>query len=65
MGASPGASIAPSAMIEVLQACFSDKMDAWTPKLREMVPSYGRRLSEDHALYREQWDRSQKALKLA
>lgn len=64
MGASPGASIAPSAMIEVLQACFSDKIDAWTPKLKDMIPSFGGKLSDNTALYNEQWERSQKALKL-
>lgn len=65
MGASPGASIAPSAMIEVLQACFRDRFDAWTPKLKEMVPSFGGKLSEDLPLYNQQWERSQKVLKLA
>lgn len=64
MGASPGASIAPSAMIEVLEACFGERIDAWTPKLKEMVPSYGGKLSDDLALYNQQWERSQKALKL-
>ncbi|MDK8510329.1 malate dehydrogenase (quinone) [Corynebacterium bovis] len=64
MGASPGASIAPSAMIEVLERCFGSRMGEWAPKLREMVPSYGRRLAKDTDLFREQWDRSQKSLKL-
>lgn len=64
MGASPGASIAPSAMIEVLERCFGSKMGEWSPKLKEMVPSYGTRLAKDSALFNEQWDRSQKTLKL-
>lgn len=64
MGASPGASIAPSAMIEVLERCFGSKMGEWTPKLKDMVPSYGGRLSQKPELFQQQWDRSQKALKL-
>lgn len=64
MGASPGASIAPSAMLEVLERCFGNRIADWAPKLREMIPSYGTRLSKDANLFNEQWDRSQKALKL-
>ncbi|WP_296109113.1 malate dehydrogenase (quinone) [uncultured Corynebacterium sp.] len=64
MGASPGASIAPSAMLEVLERCFGSRIADWAPKLREMIPSYGTRLSKDANLFNEQWDRSQKALKL-
>lgn len=64
MGASPGASIAPSAMIEVLERCFGSKMHEWSPKLKEMIPSYGTRLAKNSALFNEQWERSQKTLKL-
>ena len=64
MGASPGASIAPSAMLEVLERCFGNRIADWAPKLREMIPSYGTRLSKDANLFNEQWDRSQKTLKL-
>ncbi|MCX2163027.1 malate dehydrogenase (quinone) [Corynebacterium auriscanis] len=64
MGASPGASIAPAAMVEVLERCFGQYMGEWAPKLKDMIPSYGGRLSQDPELFREQWDRSQKALKL-
>lgn len=64
MGASPGASIAPSAMLEVLERCFGSRIADWAPKLREMIPSYGTRLSKDANLFNEQWDRSQKTLKL-
>ena len=65
MGASPGASIAPAAMLEVLERCFGGRMAEWAPKLREMIPSYGQRLVKNEALFQEQWDSSQKALKLA
>ncbi len=64
MGASPGASIAPAAMLEVLERCFGQYIADWAPKLKEMVPSYGQRLVKNKALFDEQWARSQKALKL-
>ncbi|MEJ5919630.1 MULTISPECIES: malate dehydrogenase (quinone) [unclassified Corynebacterium] len=64
MGASPGASIAPAVMISLLERCFGNRMGDWAPKLKEMVPSYGRNVNDDPALYREVWDASQKALKL-
>ncbi len=64
MGASPGASIAPAAMIELLERCFGNHMGDWAPRLKEMIPSYGERLSQNTELFNEQWERSQKALKL-
>lgn len=64
LGASPGASIAPSAMIEVLERCFGNRMVEWGPKLKEMVPTYGISLSRDPQLFHEVWDRTQKTLKL-
>jgi malate dehydrogenase (quinone) len=53
LGASPGASTAVSAMLTLLERCFPDRIPAWRPALREAVPSYGRRLSEDPALLAE------------
>lgn len=64
MGASPGASIAPSAMLEVLERCFGSRIAEWAPKLKEMIPSYGTLLSQQPELFNEQWKRSQKVLKL-
>ena len=51
-------------MVEVLERCFGQHMGEWAPKLKEMIPSYGGRLSQKPELFREQWERSQKALKL-
>ena len=53
LGASPGASTAVSAMLTLLERCFPDRIPAWRPALREAVPSYGRRLSQDAALLAE------------
>jgi malate dehydrogenase (quinone) len=49
LGASPGASTAPSIMIDLIERCFPDKLEGWKPGLRAMVPSYGRAVSDDPA----------------
>ncbi|MFE6256853.1 malate:quinone oxidoreductase [Agromyces sp. NPDC057865] len=49
LGASPGASTAAPIMLDVLARCFPDRIAAWQPKLREMIPSAGRELSTDPA----------------
>ncbi|WP_370061580.1 malate dehydrogenase (quinone) [Mycobacterium sp. MAA66] len=64
LGASPGASTAVPAMIEVLERCFADRYQAWQPKLKEMVPSLGTKLSGEPKLYKQVWDWGTKALKL-
>ena len=51
LGASPGASTAVYAMIDVLERCFPEKMNGeWKAKLLEMVPSYGQKLAENKEL---------------
>jgi malate dehydrogenase (quinone) len=49
LGASPGASTAAFVAIEVLQTCFADKLtdDAWLPRLKEIIPTYGIDLKTD------------------
>ena len=47
LGASPGASTAVPIMLDVIERCFPDRLAAWTPALKRMVPSYGTKLSED------------------
>ncbi len=49
LGASPGASTAAPIMLDVLSRCFPDRMPGWEPKIREMIPSYGTKLSSDPA----------------
>ncbi|MFC2595711.1 malate:quinone oxidoreductase, partial [Corynebacterium durum] len=64
LGASPGASIAPAAMLELLERCFGHKMVEWGDKIKEMVPSYGVKLSTDKKLFEQVWERTQRTLKL-
>lgn len=64
LGASPGASIAPYAMLEVLERCFGQKMVEWGPRIKEMVPSYGVKLSANRDMFEDMWNYTQKTLKL-
>jgi len=52
LGASPGASTAVHAMIDVIERCFADRLenDQWKAKLKAMIPSYGESLIEDAQL---------------
>lgn len=47
LGASPGASTAAPIMVDLMRRCFPEQIESWEPKLREMIPSYGTKLSED------------------
>lgn len=46
LGASPGASTAVPIMLDVLAKCFPDRLAGWEPELRELIPSYGRKLAD-------------------
>ena len=52
LGASPGASTAVSIMLDLLKRCFQERMEsvAWQNKLKEMIPTYGKSLSNDAEL---------------
>ena len=64
LGASPGASTAVPAMLDIMQRCFGDRYDGWQSKLTEMVPSLGTPLSGEPALFEEVWSWGTKVLKL-
>ena len=64
LGASPGASTAVPAMLEVMQRCFPDRYPSWEPKLKEMVPSLGTKLSDNPGLFAEVWDHGTRVLGL-
>lgn len=51
LGASPGASTAVYAMMQVIEKCFADKLqNEWKEKVLEIIPSYGQKLSENAEL---------------
>jgi malate dehydrogenase (quinone) len=64
LGASPGASTAVPAMLGVMERCFGDRYLSWLPKLKEMVPSLGTKLSDEPRLFEEVWDWGTGALSL-
>lgn len=64
LGASPGASIAPAAMLELVERCFGERMVKWGDTLYEMIPSYGRTFSAEPELFPGIWEHTQKVLKL-
>lgn len=54
LGASPGASTSVSAMLQVLERCFSQKLaHEWIEKLQQMIPSYGQSLQDNAELARK------------
>lgn len=65
LGASPGASTAVPAMLDVMERCFADRYNsAWQPRLKEMIPSLGTKLSDEPGLYTEVWDWGSRVLGL-
>ncbi|WP_386079299.1 malate dehydrogenase (quinone) [Vreelandella sp. F11] len=55
LGASPGASTAPSIMLNLLDRVFPEQVASaeWQGKLTDIVPSYGQRLAENPELLSE------------
>lgn len=66
LGASPGASVAVQAMIDVVERCFGTRMqtNAWQMKMKKLVPSYGESLVEDSDLLKNTRQRTLKTLNL-
>lgn len=64
LGASPGASTSVSVMLDVLNRCFPEEMKSWEPKIKEMIPSYGKNLLDDPDLIKEINETTSEALGL-
>ena len=66
LGASPGASVAVQAMLDVIERCFATQMKNldWQNKLKTMLPSYGQSLVEDAQLLKQVRGRTLKILNL-
>ena len=64
LGASPGASIAASVALQVVERCFKDRLSQWQERLREIFPSYGINLREDRQAVYNSRARTTKALQL-
>lgn len=64
LGASPGASVVVSAMIEVLQKHSPQRFAQWEPRLKEMIPSLGTPLATHKSLFQELTQETDKVLQL-
>lgn len=64
LGESPGASVSVSVALEVLENNFSQYIDKWDDKLKEMIPSYGQSLIHDSELLQEIRESSNQKLNL-
>lgn len=64
LGASPGASVSVSVMLELIERCFAARMPAWAAKMAEIVPARIKHLQQDAGLYNEIKARSSKTLAL-
>lgn len=64
LGASPGASVAISVMLELVSKCFPELLENNEDKIKEMIPSYGQNLYENEELFKEVMAYSAKALRL-
>jgi malate dehydrogenase (quinone) len=67
LGASPGGSTSPAIMLSLLEKVFPDRMktNAWQEKIREIVPSYGKKLNENAQLLAATWASTAETLQLA
>ncbi|NBB80406.1 MAG: malate dehydrogenase (quinone) [Verrucomicrobia bacterium] len=65
LGASPGASTTVAIMIEVLERCFPDRLEAWKPTLQGLIPCYGADLQADRETFLRLHDRAARILGLA
>ncbi len=66
LGASPGASTSVAIMINLLKRCFPDraKSDPYRKKLREMIPTWGKKLNDDAELCQATRERTHRLLNL-
>ena len=64
LGASPGASTAVYAMLEVLKKSFASEFSEWEPRLRELMPSFGTNPNSNPVAAEATLAATSKALKL-
>lgn len=64
LGASPGASVAIELMIDIVRDCFPEDFKDWEPKIKEMIPTYGKNLSDNPDLLKDVHKTTAEALRL-
>lgn len=67
LGASPGASVAVQAMMQIVERCFKDQLATpeWQDQLHKLIPSYGKSLVTDADLLQTVRQYTLSTLKLA
>lgn len=65
LGASPGASTAVPIMLQLLEKCFSDRVDGWRDELKKLVPSWGESLNDDREKAMASMERTAEVLHLS
>lgn len=50
LGASPGASVSVSVMLDVLEKMHPSEFSGWSSGIKKMIPSFGKKLNQDPAL---------------
>jgi malate dehydrogenase (quinone) len=66
LGASPGASVSVSAMLDLIKRCFPERMasDGWSARLQQIFPAMAKDLANNAELYREVQARSNATLQI-
>ncbi|MFT4186806.1 MAG: malate:quinone oxidoreductase [Micrococcaceae bacterium] len=64
LGASPGASTAPSIMLDILEKAFPARFDKWLPRIKDMIPGFKTSLNDNPKLADEIFAHSAKKLRI-
>ena len=64
LGASPGASVSVSVMLDVLERMAPDEFPTWTKSIKELIPTFGKDLNENAELAKKTMKQTAKSLKL-
>lgn len=64
LGASPGASVSVSVMLDVMQRFYPDRFTQFEKSLTALIPAYGKKLNSDAALAKKVLASTAKTLKL-
>jgi malate dehydrogenase (quinone) len=64
LGASPGASVAVSVMLDVIEKMYPQESTGWFETLKKTIPGLGKKLNSDPKLAKQVLAKTARALKL-
>jgi malate dehydrogenase (quinone) len=64
LGASPGASVSVSVMLDVISKLYPNEFSGWGASLQQLIPSYGKKLNNSSAAAKKSLAETAKVLKL-